>query len=110
MSEFFPSIPLLESKQSMNPGKAGNFLGCSKDVFHRNAELRGGEEGDPSAFCTRENWQSAVIYLSQAGRQVISQLKKRHQNPAVWLSRVTESSRASGCFLEGGDSFNVSSF
>ena len=69
MSDSFP----LQSKHSMNPGKAGNFLGCSKDVFHRNAELRGGEEGDPSAFCTRENWQSAVIYLSQAGRQVNSQ-------------------------------------
>ena len=47
----------------MNPGQTGNFLGCSQDVFHRNAELRG-EQGD-FPFCTRENWQSAVIYLSQ---------------------------------------------
>ena len=49
----------------MNPGQSGNFLGCSQDVFHRNTELRGGEQGGDSPFCTRENWQSAVIYLSQ---------------------------------------------
>ena len=45
----------------MNPGQAGNFLGCSQDIFHRNAD---GEQGN-APFCTRDNWQSAVIYLSQ---------------------------------------------
>ncbi len=46
----------------MNP--ADNFLGCSKDVFHRNADVRDHDE-TASAFCTRENWQSAVLYLGQ---------------------------------------------
>jgi len=32
------------------------FLGCTQDVFNANAA--------PSDFCTRENWQSAVLYLA----------------------------------------------
>ena len=34
------------------------FLGCSQDVFHRNAP-------QDAPFCTRENWQGAVLFLTQ---------------------------------------------
>lgn len=32
------------------------FIGCSQDVFSANAS--------PSEFCTRDNWQTAVLYLA----------------------------------------------
>ena len=34
------------------------FLGCSQDVLHRNQPVGG-------SFCAQENWQSAVLLLSQ---------------------------------------------
>ena len=36
-----------------------DFLGCSRDIFHRNLE----REEEP--FCTQENWQNAVVFLNQ---------------------------------------------
>lgn len=35
-----------------------DFVGCSRDIFHRNIE-------DDEPFCTQENWQSSVIFLNQ---------------------------------------------
>jgi hypothetical protein len=37
-----------------------DFVGCSRDVFFRNVQDGGGEP-----FCTQDNWQSSVIYLTQ---------------------------------------------
>lgn len=37
------------------------FLGCSQDVFHRNAAASSAAE----PFCTRDNWQGAVLFLTQ---------------------------------------------
>jgi len=39
----------------MNQGER-KFLGCSQDVFSENGQ---------NDFCTRENWQTAVLYLAQ---------------------------------------------
>jgi hypothetical protein len=36
------------------------FVGCSHDVFHRNQW-----HSDLNPFCTKENWQSAVLALAQ---------------------------------------------
>ena len=64
--------------QAMSGSDGSDFLGCSQDVFRRNDARR------PEPFCTRDNWQSAVLYLSQV----------RYRN----LQLCTQPNSKNGCF------------
>ena len=44
-------------------GGERRFLGCSQDVFTEH-----GQED----FCTRDNWQTAVLYLAQVHKKAVN--------------------------------------